>query len=329
MPGMRLIAGSGRSGTTWVLDAMATANGLRPIFEPLHPHVSPIGNRYAHRALAAGDDHPELVQFLSEVCAGRRIRLWSKYRRQGRWLFPPPAVFSTISDAGRLWRRWRKFLKEAPRLAMEARRRDPLVKCIRANLMLDWLSRQFDCRIVLVVRHPGAVIESEMRGSWKAEFTLDRYRGDTRLHEITSDRYRALLERPLTPIEALATRWVIENQWVIEQAAANGVTIVCYERLMSSPDEEWQRICRALQLPSAPAPAVLARPSQQSAPNRSAATVEASEEPRWLRVLSREQVESIQGILDQARFDLYAMSGPEPRDKSDHSVRGDLLGISR
>jgi len=40
MHGMKLIAGSGRSGTTWVLDALADANDLRPVFEPLHPMVS-------------------------------------------------------------------------------------------------------------------------------------------------------------------------------------------------------------------------------------------------------------------------------------------------
>lgn len=329
MPGMRLIAGSGRSGTTWVQDALASANGLRPVFEPLHPLVSEIGERYAYRALAADDDCPELQRFITEVCAGRRNKLWTKYRRHRHWLLPPLDELKTMDGAIRLYRRWGKFLGELPRLAMAGRRLDALIKCIRANLMLGWLSRRCGCSTILIVRHPGAVIESELRGGWKADFALDRFRGDSRLHEITGNRYRALLERPWTPVESLATRWVIENQWVIEQAPANGVTVAFYERLRSSPEQEWQRICRALDLQNAPAAAILARPSQQSSPDGSAATAGASNEPRWLRALSRKQIALIQGVLDQSHFDLYAMSDPEPRDANDRVARGGFTGFAQ
>src|SRR5262245_53226954 len=183
MRGIRLIAGSGRSGTTWVLDALATANDLRPVFEPLHPYVSPVGNRYAHRALTAEDQHPDLEEFLVGVCAGRRNRLWTKYRRQGRWLLPPPKEFSTRRDASRAYRQWLKFVREIPQLAAASRRQVPIVKCIRANLMLDWLARGQGWRVVLIIRHPGAVIESEMRASWSARFALERFASDERLHE--------------------------------------------------------------------------------------------------------------------------------------------------
>ena len=37
MNDLLIIAGSGRSGTTWVLDAVAEANQLRTKFEPLGP----------------------------------------------------------------------------------------------------------------------------------------------------------------------------------------------------------------------------------------------------------------------------------------------------
>jgi hypothetical protein len=321
MPGMRLIAGSGRSGTTWVQDTLAYANNLRPVFEPLHPLASEIGTRYAYRALSADDDHPELRQFLIEVCAGRRRMLWTKYRRHRRSLLPPLDELRTMDAAVLLYRQWRKFLGQWPGLAIAGRRPDPLVKCIRANLMLGWLSRRCDCRTVLVVRHPGAVIESELRNAWDPEIALHRFRGDSRLHELTGNRYRALLERRLTPIEALAARWVIENQWVIEQAPANGVTVVFYERLMSSPNLEWSRLCRALDLPEVPSESVRARPSQQSSANRFAVTDGASNEPRWLSVLTSEQVELIQGLLDQVHFDLYTLSDPEPRDRTHRAAR--------
>lgn len=310
---LRFIAGSGRSGTTWVQDALASANRLRPIFEPLHPYVSDMGNRYAHRALTRNDENPELDRFLRDVCAGRSNRFWTQYRQQARWLFPPPAEFQSYNDLGRVWRHWRKFFRDVPRLMFAPSGREPIIKCIRANLMLGWLSARCGYRIVLIVRHPGAVIESELRGSWNARVALDRFRNDDKLHEITGGRYRSLLDRNPTSVEALATRWIIENQWVVEQAPANGVAVVYYERLKAFPHREWQVITHALELEHAPTPRIVARPSQQSSPTRSTATSAVSEGPRWQRILSREQIERIQGTLDLARCDLYSMSDPEPR----------------
>ncbi len=314
MAGVKFIAGSGRSGTTWVQDALAGANRLRPVFEPLHPHVSPMGNRFAHKALAPDDDHPELAEYLREVCAGRSHRLWTQFRRQRRWLLPPADEFRTMQDAGRLYRRWVKFVREMPRLAIVARHGDPIVKCIRANLMLGWLSRKCDCKIVLIVRHPAAVIESELRAGWNAKFALDRFKSDERLHDLTKGRYRGLLNRRLTAIESLATRWVIENQWVIEAASTNSVSVVSYERLKTSPRDEWVRIQRALDLPELPAPTLLARPSQQSSPNQANERGGEVDNPRWLRVLTRQQLSTIQGVLDEAQCELYTMSDPNPRD---------------
>ena len=64
--------------------------------------MSEVGNRYAHRALPADEDHPALRDFLANVCAGGGPRLWTQYRQQPRWLFPPPAQLWT-SLTGALW----------------------------------------------------------------------------------------------------------------------------------------------------------------------------------------------------------------------------------
>jgi hypothetical protein len=293
-----------------VQDALANSNGMRPIFEPLHPQVSDIGKRFAHRALAPEDQCPELEAFFGKVCAGREIVFWTRYRRQRRWLFPLPSEFNTLPDAKRIYQRWMKFLTEFPRLAAAGRREEALIKCIRANLMLGWLSKRCGCRIVLMVRHPGAVIESELRGSWNANYALERFRNDGRLSEITHDRYRHFLERRLSPVEGLTLRWLIENQWVIEKAQDNGVTVVLYEHLKATPEREWLRILRALDLRNLPDAKLLARPSQQS--SRRKPYVNTVSEPRWLKVLSRRNLALIQSMLDEARFNLYSTGDPNP-----------------
>jgi hypothetical protein len=317
---MRLIAGSGRSGTTWVQDAIASANGLRPVFEPLHPDVSETGRRYAHRALGPGDDCPELQEFLEAACAGRGNCLWTRYRRQRGWLLPSPRELATLHSVARLGRRWGRFISEVPRLAIAARAPRPIVKCIRANLMLGWLAGRLGWKSVLIVRHPGAVIESELRGSWDSEFEIDRFRQDSRLHALTQDRYRSILERRMTQVQALATRWVVENQWVVEDAPAHGVTVVHYETLKLSPVVEWRRICAALELEHPPREDAIRRPSQQSSPTASSASAHV-DEPHWLNALTTEQKDQIGGILDSAGVEIYRMDNPRPQLRCRPPVR--------
>ncbi len=314
MTQIRFIAGSGRSGTTWIQDALASANRLRPVFEPLHPYVSEMGRRYAHRALSADDEHPELKDFLLGVCAGRGPRLWTQFRQQRRWLVPPAAEFWSKQDAGRTKRHWSKFLREMPRMTAYGLRRQPLIKCIRANLMLPWIAHHLKCRVALVVRHPGAVIESEVRGRWTASYALDRFRVDARLHELTQDRYRPLLSRSLNHIESLAMRWVIENQWVMAAAESNKIPVFHYEKLrLSENNSEWPLLCASLEVAQLPDRTILKRPSQQSGAKRTIIPISQSERPRWMRGLSPIQTREVQGILDAVEFRKYAMDDPNPR----------------
>jgi hypothetical protein len=67
-PRPRVVAGYGRSGTTWVQDVLAISNELRPVFEPLHPLllrrlqllVDRLSHRYSQADPLAGG--PEINQ---------------------------------------------------------------------------------------------------------------------------------------------------------------------------------------------------------------------------------------------------------------------------
>lgn len=313
MSTIRFIAGSGRSGTTWIQDALATANSLRPVFEPLHPYVSSIGERYAYRALRAEDAHPDLEAFLVRVSTRGGSRLWTQYRQQLRWLLPPVSRFSSRQDAARARRHWSKFLREFPRMTWDSLRRDSLVKCIRSNLMLPWLVQHLACRVVFVVRHPGAVVESELRSGWNASFALERFRRDRELEEITNGRYSRLLAQRLGPVQSLTLRWVIENQWVAESAARHAIPVFHYEQLRSSTSGEWSRLCAALNLRIVPDAGLLTRPSQQSGTRRTAVPIDQPEMPRWMRGLTGEHRAQVRSVLDAVELDMYSVSDPLPR----------------
>ena len=190
--------------------------------------------------------------------------------------------------------------------------RDPLVKCIWSNMMLGWFARQYDIRLVFLIRHPGAVIESELRNDWRATFALDRFRTDTKFRELTQGRYDRLLNRELTAVEELAAHWLIENQWALELAPAIGAEVVHYEHLKSAPAGAWERVRRALRVPRIPSLATLAKPSQQSARTGSAAAAHSSANPRWMASLTKEDKLQIQSVLDRAACDLYSMEAGEP-----------------
>jgi hypothetical protein len=308
-----MIAGSGRSGTTWVLDALAFANRLRPVFEPLNPYVSRVGSTYAHRAISVEEKHPELLEFFRGACAGREARLWTQYRQQRRWLLPPFDRLRSREDFARLWKVWEKFLSEAPRLATMSLRSEALVKCIWSNLMLEWLARNLPCVVAVIVRHPGAVIESELRTGWNPNYAIERFRNDLRLRELTGGRYESLLNKTLSPVEALTVRWVIENQQSIEMATTDKITVHHYESLKSMTIEAWKGLASALGLTRVPDRQVLEKPSQQSAPMDSEAAGSDSTVPGWMSRLTSQDKAAVQRVLDSTNMEVYSMDSVHPR----------------
>jgi hypothetical protein len=296
-----------------VLDALAKANRLRPVFEPLNPWASRIGFEYAHRALLPGDVQEELQEYLVAVFAGKQNRLWTKFRQQRQWIIPWKARLESGPDVARFGRRTMRLVREAPGLALMSLRDEPIVKCIWANLMLGWLAARMECRIVLIIRHPGAVLESEMRGGWRADDALKRFRGDARFHEVTGGRYANLLERRMTYEESLALRWLIENQRFIEEGRPDAISVVHYEHLKANAAGTWKALCGYLGLSRRPDSTLLAQPSQQSSgraqPNPTGGTAESP----WRAALGPERCARVQAVLDEARFVAYSMSDPQPR----------------
>ena len=75
-----VVAGSGRSGTTWVLDTIASENQLRTIFEPLHPVVVKGGLSNACRYLPDDVEDMQLRNFMEDVFLGNYHSMWTDYR---------------------------------------------------------------------------------------------------------------------------------------------------------------------------------------------------------------------------------------------------------
>jgi hypothetical protein len=310
----RMILGSGRSGTTWVLDALARANRLRPIFEPLHEEESSVGSRYAYSRLRPDDIEDSLEQFLIDCVRRRDLSRWVDFRGPRRLLHPPLRSLNSMKALKGVVRNWRKHQRRKKELMPLSRNSTPLFKCIRANLMAGWLVRRLGFRTVMLVRHPGAVVESmkRIRGPWRPEEVLARYRSDTRLHEWTNGRYENLLSRQLTHVESLTLTWVIENQHPVMCANEDGYSVVYYEDLVEMREPAWSLILAALQLERRPEADDLAEPSMSSSRTQSAPGSLPNSHNHWRRSIDSHECQEMQSILESTGCELYEIAADRP-----------------
>lgn len=204
------LAGSGRSGTTWLSDIINYRREYRFVFEPFHPGEVGICRHFNSKQYLRPDDRRE--EFLAparEILSG--------------------AVRSPWTD-----RFHRRFL---------ARRR--LIKDIRANLMLGWLRTNFPgMPIVLLMRHPCAVAASRMALGWQ-----DNLAATMRQQKLVDDFLRPMEEEILaakTPFERHIFLWCIDNYVPLTQLSEGDVHLVFYEDLISYPERELPPLFDAL-----------------------------------------------------------------------------------
>ncbi len=262
------IVGSGRSGTTWVLDAVAEANEMNSIFEPMHPILGATATRFANRYLKATDSEPELLRFMGEIVSGRHPGFWTRYRERPERLYPSIEAFRSFPGLKHWLKRWQYVIQHHQRFKPHAGR--PLiVKFIRVNLMLEWLKANFPCRILYVLRHPLAVVDSKLRlggEDWEHRVLLKSYFEDPRLKVDVPVDWDAVRRASATSAAgAHSAIWCIENVVPLSQAANLGLVTTFYEDLIG-PDglTEWRRIIGDLGLSHVPSANYLSLPSQQA-----------------------------------------------------------------
>lgn len=310
----RIIAGYGRSGTTWLLDALAEANDLRTVFEPLHPLHVRGAREFAHRFSLASDKEESLRRFLSVFFFEPNFSLWADYRIDRMWLTPRLRMFGSIERLRRTLALLRRARQNFVQFKSRRNSKIRIVKFIRANMMLSWMKTHFDARILFLIRHPAAVVLSQMRAphAWKPDIRIQGYCGDVRLIEHLGKRYHRLLEKQLNPAQSLTLSWCIENTIALRQANESGIPVVCYEKLLEEGDTEWARIASILDLENVPDSGIISKPSQQAWGEKAKDAMLVREYDLWMRNIADSVADDIQGILDETGFSLYRMSQALP-----------------
>ena len=201
-----LLAGTARSGTTWVSEIINHRNEYRYIFEPFNdkkvPLVKPFG---ARKYMRPAEENHELLEAAQLILSGRIRNRWTE-------------------------RFNRRFIAN-----------QRLVKCIRANLLLKWLHVRFPgMPMVLLLRHPCAVAHSYAKQGWPG--SVGPLLAQSALVEDFLLPYRPEMERAQTSFERAVFIWCIETLVPLIQFQPGELHVMLYEHLLQEPEVEIGRL---------------------------------------------------------------------------------------
>ncbi|MHA1988355.1 MAG: sulfotransferase [Promethearchaeota archaeon] len=316
-----VICGSGRSGTTWIMDVLAEANNLRTIFEPLLPVAVPEARPFANHYVRTDSDEPELTRFMHTIFKGQIDNIWTKYRIRKDSLYIQPGGLLSLKNINLFYSRYKKFFRHYRKFGKINSRR-LLIKFIRANLMIGWLAKNFRVKILFVIRHPAAVACSKLLINAKAQQIIWDYKGDLQryiqnrnLKNDYLDKYDDILNNSLSVISGYTVNWCIENTIPIKAAKENGVCVVFYEDLLANPETWWENIVNFLNLEEKPNKEIIIKPSQEAPQDMKNQKFGKNQIKKWTKYLSTEQKMEINSILEIFNVNFYNAFNPMPINK--------------
>lgn len=207
-----LIAGTGRSGTSWLADVLANMLPCRVMFEPFHSEYIEAFRRfhYLHYARPWEPDN-HLLSFCQTVFSGSIRHPWID--SEVRYLFPQCRV----------------------------------IKEIRANLFLRWVHEHFpDLPILFVMRHPCAVVLSRIRSQFATDSEIAPLLAQEKLIEDHLRERLDLIRGARREEEKHAIIWCVCNLVPLAQFGPGELDVFHYERLCTQPGTEIRKMIRIL-----------------------------------------------------------------------------------
>lgn len=263
-----ILAGSGRSGTTWLGNIMAANPNIRIIFEPFDRRRVPDAASVPLRPYArVGDKHPAWELFVRQVLCGRIHNEW-------------------VDQQGKRW--W------ATRC---------LVKTIRATLLLGWIDHLFHPRIVFMTRHPCAVVLSRVKLKWESH--LDVLLAQPQLLTDHLEPFVDLIHGAQTEVQKQAVLWCVENLVPLHQLREHNWVFCTYEQLYRQPQAESERILQAVGICKTPLTQRAIRQVSMVTRPDSALLTQGDPLTDWQRHLSTQDIDSILNIVQQFGITLY------------------------
>ena len=273
-----LVAGTGRSGTTWLAGIIASQLRCRMMFEPFNSSkVAAYRSFHYYQYMRPHEGHSTLYAFCRDVFSGVIRDNW---------------IDSQV-----------EYLRPRCRL----------VKEIRANLLLRWIHDRFpEVPILFIVRHPCAVVQSRMSLNWGTD-PIASFLAQDRLVEDFLLNKKGIIERVQTPEEKHAIVWCVSNLVPLRQFEQGTLNVIYYENLCVRPEEEISRIFGLIgQSATGSALRHAARPST-TATQASSIVSGGDSLTKWQERMTSAQCERILEIVSQFGLDHLYGSGTVPQ----------------
>lgn len=201
------LAGTEKSGTTWISDIINYRREYRYVFEPFW-------------------------SVKVDICRGFKPRQYLRPDNQERYFIETAQAILS----GRIRNKWtdkyhRRFI---------AGKR--LIKDIRVNLFLKWIHNHFpEIPIILLLRHPCAVARSHLRRTY-LQPDLREFLAQEELMEDFLNPFRKEIEVAQTKFDKFVFRWCIENYVPLRQFRRGEIHLAFYENFCEKPKSEIDRL---------------------------------------------------------------------------------------
>jgi hypothetical protein len=213
------------------------------VFEPLNTKRVPEAPHWGRSSRSPGcylrcdEPNPAWSHFFDSLFAGQVSNAWT--RQDWRLV---PRVFEDKPVLSRVCFRLAKTRNSIRHWIAKTR----VVKTIRSSLLLPWLATWFPVKIVHLMRHPCAVIDSQLRLGWQSELD-DIYAQPALLEDLLSP-FSHWLESASAPFEKLAVLWCVENLLPVEMASRGLCHWMVYEEYAAHPEAAFSRLLDELGL---------------------------------------------------------------------------------
>jgi hypothetical protein len=269
------VAGTARSGTTWLADLISSQIPCRLMFEPFNSKR--VGEYQAFeyfQYMRPGQHDDVLFAFANKVFTGE-IR--------NRWID-------------------RKNENLLPQFR--------LIKEIRANLLLKWLHDSFpEIPFLFILRHPCAVVLSRMDLGWATDQDIEPFLKQPKLISDHLSNHIDFIKSVTSDEEKHAIIWCISNLVPLKQFCPGNLQVVFYENLCTQPEEEFSKVIHYLKHNDKHLKMI--NPDKPSTTSLLSSAVVTGKDKltRWKKNLSSEQIKRILNVVNEFGLDyLYGES---------------------
>ena len=273
------ITGNGRSGTSWIGEALGYGPGKLYYREPCHPNRNGLSTEQADavwsRYVPANSQDPFFDRTLNDAFNGQ---WWSQSG------LAPNALKA-------------RFLT-SPRI---------IIKEVAAFLSLEWVSARWSPDVLMIIRHPGAYVASVNNLDQQAE-ELSRFE-NLRNNPVLHKKYLAPFAEHLAslkhPAEVTSASWAIRNFIVLQDHKAHPEwALIKYEDVATDPLSQFEALYKRFDLDWSDhiSSWVKEKSTSESAGKFTTSRNSASRIHAWKAKLDAEQIDQIRNAI--APFDL-------------------------